>query len=182
MALPDYIEQKLGTSLVWGQSGGTSPTVGYALSANNLLSGVAQNGTKAYLGDNWAQEWLVTLIVELGTAPTSGGTVDLWIPCSYDDSAWPTGLTLTSGSPTDGAFTLNSDANLRNLGSPVSVYVATGAATQAAVVQPVIWRPRGPYVCPVIDNNMSQALRNQTPAYDNKTRVILTPLRSVIND
>jgi hypothetical protein len=179
MALPDYIEQKLGTSIIWGDSGGTSPTVGYALTASNLLNGVARNGTKADLGADWSQEYLVTLVVDLGTAPTSGGTVDLWLPCSIDDTLWPTGLNLTSGSPTDGAFTLNTDLNLRNLGGPVSVYVATGAATQVTVVQPVIWRPRGRYVAPVIDNNMSQALRNLSPS---GTRVILTPLRSVIND
>jgi hypothetical protein len=83
----------------------------------------------------------------------------------------------------DAAYTLGtSDANLRQVGTPVVSLVATADANTVLGQVPSIWRPRGRYVAPIIDNNLGQAFRDETTATDNGTRLILVPRRSVIND
>jgi hypothetical protein len=47
---------------------------------------------------------------------------------------------------------------------------------------PVIWEPSGRYVVPIYDNNLGQSFRDETTATDNGSRIILIPLRDVIND
>jgi hypothetical protein len=41
---------------------------------------------------------------------------------------------------------------------------------------PVVWRPIGRYVAPIADNNLGVAVRDETTATDNASRVILIPL------
>jgi hypothetical protein len=176
MALPDYIEATQGTAVVWGEAGASGVTA--TLSLDALASGAARMGAAVALGANFADEYIVELRVETGTAPTAGNTVELYLLSSTDNTNWPAKVT---GS--DGAYTLGtSDANLRQAGSPVVALVATNDGNTVLIQNQSIWRPRGRYVVPIVDNNLGQAFRDETTATDNGSRVILTPRRTVIND
>ena len=176
MALPDYIEATQGTAVVWGEAGASGVTA--TLSLDALANGAARMGAAVDLGANFADEYIVELRVETGTAPTAGNTVELYLLSSTDNTNWPAKVT---GS--DGAYTLGtSDANLRQAGSPVVTLVATNDGNTVLIQNQAIWRPRGRYVVPIVDNNLGQAFRDETTATDNDSRVILTPRRTVIND
>jgi hypothetical protein len=71
---------------------------------------------------------------------------------------------------------------LRQAGPPVATLVATNDGNTVLIQNQSIWRPRGRYVVPIVDNNLGQAFRDETTATDNGSRVILTPRRTVIND
>lgn len=176
MALPDYVEITQGTAIVWGESGASGVTA--TLSLDALANGAARQGASVDLGANFADEYIVELRVETGTAPTAGNTVELYLLSSSDNTNWPAKVT---GS--DGAYTLGtSDANLRQAGPPVATLVATNDGNTVLIQNQSIWRPRGRYVVPIVDNNLGQAFRDETTATDNGSRVILTPRRTVIND
>ena len=176
MALPDYVEITQGTAIVWGEAGASGVTA--TLSLDGLANGAARQGASVDLGANFADEYIVELRVEAGTAPTAGNTVELYLISSTDNSNWPAKVT---GS--DGAYTLGtSDANLRQAGPPVATLVATNDGNTVLIQNQSIWRPRGRYVSPIVDNNLGQAFRDEMTATDNGSRVILTPRRTVIND
>jgi hypothetical protein len=176
MALPDYIEVTQGTAIVWGEAGASGVTA--TLSLDALANGAARMGAAVDLGANFADEYIVELRVETGTAPTAGNTVKLYLLSSTDNSNWPAKVT---GS--DGAYTLGTlDANLGQAGSPVVTLVATSDSNTVLIQTQSIWRPRGRYVVPIVDNDLGQAFRDETTATDNGSRVILTPRRTVIND
>jgi hypothetical protein len=176
MALPDYIEVTQGTAIIWGESGASGVTAVCSLDA--LANGAARQGASVDLGANFADEYLVYFSVETGTAPTAGTTAEAYLVSSYDNTLWPAKVT---GS--DGAYTLGtSDANLRQAGPPVVSLVATNDGNTVLTQAPAIWRPRGRYVAPIIDNNLGQAFRDETTASDNGSRLILVPRRTVIND
>jgi hypothetical protein len=170
MALPDSFKVSQGTAIIWGQSGATGVT--NTLSLNNLADGTARQGASVDLGSDWDRDYAVYLIIETGTAPTAGNTVDLYLIGSRDGSEWPAKVT---GS--DAAYTLGtSDANLRQAGPAVASLVATADANTVLRQAPVIWRPISRYVAPIVDINLGQATRNETTATDNDSRVILVPL------
>lgn len=177
MALPDYVEITQGTAIVFGESGATGVTHAMALDA--LANGAARMSNSADLGADYADEYIVIVRAETGTAPTAGNTVDVYLLSSYDNTNWPAKVT---GS--DGSYTLGTaDANLRQAGPPVAVLVATADGTTVLEQAPVLWRPRGRYVVAIMDNNLGQALRDET--VDNKnndSRIILIPRRVKIND
>ncbi|MEY3228012.1 MAG: hypothetical protein RLZZ536_2631 [Planctomycetota bacterium] len=176
MALPDYVEITQGTAIVWGESGASGVTA--TLSLDGLANGAARQGASVDLGANFADEYIVELRVETGTAPTAGNTVELYLLSSTDNTNWPAKVT---GS--DGAYTLGTnDANLRQAGPPVATLVATNDGNTVLIQSQSIWRPRGRYVAPIVDNNLGQAFRDETTATDNGSRVILTPRRTIIND
>lgn len=176
MALPDYIEAKQGTPIVWGEAGASGVTA--TLSLNNLANGAARMGQAVDLGADFADEYIVEFRIETGTAPTAGTTAELYLVSSTDNTNWPAKVT---GS--DGAYTLGtSDANLRQAGTPVVSLIATNDANAVLIQNQSIWRPRGRYVAPIVDNNLGQAVRNETTPSDNGSRVIITPRRTVIND
>lgn len=176
MALPDYIETTQGTAVVWGEAGASGVTA--TLSLDALANGAARMGAAVDLGANFTDEYIVELRVETGTAPTAGNTVELYLLSSTDNTNWPAKVT---GS--DGAYTLGtSDANLRQAGGPVVTLIATNDGNTALIQNQSIWRPRGRYVVPIVDNNLGQAFRDETTATDNGSRVILTPRRTIINE
>jgi hypothetical protein len=178
MALPDYIEVTQGTAIIWGEAGATSPTVTNTLSLDALANGAARMGASADLGAEFDDEYLVFMQVETGTAPTAGNTVELYLVSTWDTSYWPAKVT---GS--DASYTLGtSDANLRLAGAPVLSLIATNDGNTTLSQAPVIWRPRGRYVVPIVDNNLGQAFRDETTASDNNSRVILVPRRTVVLD
>ena len=176
MALPDYIQITQGTAIVWGEAGASGVTA--TLSFDALANGAARMGASVDLGANWEDEYLVYFSIETGTAPTAGNTIEAYLISSYDNTLWPAKVT---GS--DAAYTLGtSDANLRQAGPPVVSLVATNDANTVLTQAPVIWRPRGRYVVPIVDNNLGQAVRDETTATDNGSRLILVPRRLVINE
>jgi hypothetical protein len=176
MALPDYLQITQGTAIVWGESGATGVTA--VCSLNNLANGAAQQGASVDLGANFEDEYVAILAIETGTAPTAGLTFDLYFGWSHDNTNWPAKMTGSNGSYTLGT----SDANLRQIGPIVVSLIATADANTLLIQQSAIVRPRGRYVAPLVDNNSAQAIRNQTTASDNKSRVYLIPRRLVIND
>lgn len=183
MALPDYIKILQGTAIVWGEAGATGPTVTNTLSLDGLNNGAARMGASADLGvlsgsDHlWDDEYLVYLFVETGTAaPTAGNTVELYLVSTWDTSYWPAKV---NGS--DGLYTLGTnDANLRQAGAPVISLIATADTNTILIQAPVIWRPRGRYVVPIVDNNLGVAFRDEATASDNNSRVILIPRRTAV--
>lgn len=176
MALPDKIQIKQGTFIIWGESGATGVT--HTLSLDALANGAARMGAQADLGENHEDEYLVYLVAETGTAPTAGTTVDLYLVCSRDGTNWPAKVT---GS--DASYTLGtSNANLKQAGAPVVSLIATNDANTVLRQAPVIWRPRGRYVVPIYFNQLGQAIRDETTATDNDSRVILVPRGAVLND
>lgn len=176
MALPDYIEVTQGTAIIWGEAGASGVTA--TLSFDALANNAARMGAKVDLGASYADEYLLTLRIETGTAATAGTTVELYLACSHDDSVYPGGVT---GS--DASYTLGtSDANLKLLGSPATVLIATADANTVLTQAPVVWRPRGRYVAPVIVNRLGQAIRDEATATNNDSRIYLIPRRSAIND
>ena len=176
MPLPDYVEIAQGTAIVWGEAGASGVTA--TLSLDALANGAARQGASVDLGANFADEYIVELRAETGTAPTAGNTVELYLLSSTDNSNWPAKAT---GS--DAAYTLGTnDANLRQAGPPVVSLVATNDGNTVLIQNQSIWRPRGRYVAPIVDNNLGVAFRDETTATDNGSRVILTPRRTVIND
>jgi hypothetical protein len=176
MALPDYFQITQGTAIVWGESGATGVTA--ICSLNNLANGAAQQGASVDLGANFEDEYVAILAIETGTAPTAWLTFDLYFGWSHDNTNWPAKMTGSNGSYTLGT----SDANLRQIGPIVVSLIATADANTLLIQQSAIIRPRGRYVAPLVDNNSAQAIRNQTTASDNKSRVYLIPRRLVIND
>jgi hypothetical protein len=71
---------------------------------------------------------------------------------------------------------------LRQAGSPVISLIATADGNTVLIQGPVIWEPQGRYVTCIIDNNLGQALRDETTATDNGSRLILVPLTDVSED
>jgi hypothetical protein len=175
MALPDFIDQTQGTAIVWGEAGASGVT--HTLSLDGLANGSARMGAVADLGADFADRYALYIRCETGTAPTAGNTIDVYLLFSYDNSTWPAKVT---GS--DAAYTLGTaDANLRQAGNSFSL-IATNDSNTVLVQSPFIIAPRGRYVVPIFDNNLGQAVRDQTTASDNGSRIILVPLRPKVVD
>lgn len=175
MALPDFIDQTQGTPIIWGENNASGVT--HVLSVDGLANGSARMGAAADLGADFAAKYALYLLVETGTAPTAGLTVDVYLCWSYDNATWPAKVT---GS--DGAYTLGaSDANLRQAGNPYSL-IATNDANTVLVQSPYIVYPRSRYVVPIFDNNLGQAVRDEATATNNGTRIILVPIRDKVVD
>ncbi len=176
MALPDSLVQSQGTSVIWGEAGASGVT--NTLSLDALGSTNARMGAAVDLGANWQQLYIVELRVETGTAPTAGNTVDLYLPCSIDNSNWPGGVT---GS--DAAYKSGEEAEwARQLGGMASQLVATNDANTVQIQAGRLWTPKGRYVVPVVHNLLGQAFRDETTATDNGSRVILTPVNQTVID
>jgi hypothetical protein len=176
VALPDYFKTEPGTAIVWGESGGTGVT--NALPVNGISSGTGAMGAVADLGATWDQDYAVFLWAETGTAPTAQTTwVELWMACSHDNSNWPGKVTGSAAS-----YPATVADNKLQLGRLVSFLPATNDANTVIKAQPVIWRPSARYVAPVFINLLGQTIRNQGTASSNGSRVILVPLRSLVQD
>lgn len=177
MALPDYFKIEPGTAAIWGEAGASGVTK--TLSLNALAAGSARMGAYADLGAQFDEEYLVQLIIESGTAPTAGGSIDLYLACADDTGRFPGGVSGSDGAwPADG----NEDEWAKQLGSPVCSLIATNDGNAIQRQAPVIWRPSGRYVAPVVDVNWDQAVRSEGTAPDNASRIILVPRRLLIQD
>ena len=178
MALPDYFKYELGTAVVWGEAGATgAATVTNTLSLDALADAAGRMGAAVDLGSTFDQEYVAMLWVETGTAPTAGNTVELYFAFSHDNSTWPGKVT---GS--DAAYPSTVSANKKQLGMPSVILVATNDTNTILRQSPEVIRPKGRYVAPVVVNLLGQAFRDEATASNNDSRVILVPLRSLIQD
>lgn len=177
MALPDYVLRELGTAVVWGEAGASGVTK--TLSLDALAAGSARMGASADLGADWEEEHVLVVVIESGTAPTAGGTVDVYLAGSFDGSTWPAGVTGSDAAwPADG----NEDEWAKQLGLPACQLVATNDGNTVQVQQPVVVIPPCRYVAPVVDNNWDQAIRDEATATNNDSRIYLIPKRLFLND
>lgn len=175
--LPDTFKVTPGTAVIWGEAGGSGVT--HTLSLDALADGTARMGAVADLGASWDMDYSVMLVVETGTAPAAGNRVDLYLPCTHSTSYYPGGVSGSDGAwPADS----NEDEWALQLGAPACSLMATNDGNVTQVQAPVIWRPSGRYVVPVVDNNLGQAFRDQATASNNTSRVILTPLALQVVD
>jgi hypothetical protein len=179
MALPDKIKQALGTPVIWGQTGATgiSLTVTNSLSLDALANDAGRMGAAVDLGALWDRWHLIQLIIETGTAPTAGNVVELYLAWSHNNTTWPGKVT---GS--DAAYPATVANNKKQLGNPASILVATADGTTVLYQQPEIIRAKARYVTPVVVNLLGQAVRDETTATDNDSRVVLTPIITSIED
>lgn len=177
MALPDYLATEQGTAIVWGEAGASGVT--HTLTFEALASGSGRMGAEADLGADFDDEYVVEFRIESGTAPTAGGTIELYLAWSTDGTNYPAGVTGSDGAwPSDG----NEDEWKLQLGAPAVVLVATNDGTVVQIGPPTIVRAMGRYVAPVVDNNWSQAVRDEATATNNDSRIILTPRRLFVNE
>lgn len=177
MALPDYVKIEPGTAVVCGEAGATGVTV--TLSFDGLASGSAIMSAVIDFGAQFDEEYSVIAAIESGTAPTAGGAIDVYIPCTHGTAYYPGGVTGSAGAwPGDG----DEDQWAKQLGPPVTSVIATNDANVLQVQAAVIWRPTARYGVVVVDNNWDQAVRDETTATDNDSRVILVPRRLLIQD
>jgi hypothetical protein len=153
--------------------------VTHTLSLDALADGTARQGAVADLGAQFAEEYLVIVRAETGTAPAAGGRHDVYLASSHSTSHYPAGLTGSDGAwPSDS----NEDEWALQVGPPVVSLIVTNDADTTQTQGAVIWRPAGRYVIPIWDNNSAQALRDQATATDNTSRIIIVPRNLVVVD
>lgn len=177
MALPDKFRTDFAeTQIIWGESGATGVT--NTLTFEALAAGSARAGAEDDLGATIPPRIKVELRIETGTAPTAGGTVDLYFAWGDDGTTYPGGVTGSDAAwPSDG----NEDEHNKQL-EYVGSLVATNDGTTVQVAGPWIVECKGRYLVPVVDNNMDQAVRDETTATDNDSRIIVTPMDDQIED
>ena len=173
-ALPDYVKGSLGTAVVWGEAGAAGVTATCSFDA--LANAGGRMCASVDLGATWDQDQIVILHVETGTAPAAGTTVELYLAFSHDNTNWPGKVT---GS--DGAYPATIADNKKQL-SLAAILVATADTNTVLKQAPVIIRPTGRYVTPVVVNLLGQAFRDETTASDNGTRVFMVPLLTSVAD
>lgn len=175
MALPDFLKFEHGTAIIFGESGAVGVTNTMALNA--LASAAGRMGPAVDLGADWDQDYVVQLILETGTAPAAGVTAELYLASCYDNASWPGKVT---GS--DAAYPATVSANKLQLGPPVTTLIATADTNTIIRQQPVLWTPPARYVAPVLINLLGQALRNEGTPSNNDSRIILVPVRTLVQD
>lgn len=177
MALPDYITNEQGTAVVWGEAGASGVTK--TLTFEALAAGSGRMGASADLGANPEEEYILEGRIESGTAPTAGLAVDVYLAWSTDNSNWPGGVSGSDGAwPADG----NEDEWAKQLGPPALSVISTNDGNTVEKQNAVVIRPKARYVTVVVDNNWDQAVRDETTATDNDSRIVLTPKRRVIQE
>ncbi len=172
MALPDYITSTPGTQIIWGPAGGTSPSVTKNMTTNNLANNAARQGEYVDLLTSGGsttkyEEYDLELIWESGTAPTAGNTVELYMVESNDTTTFP-----GQADGTDNTYTVG---NRFALGSPEIILYCLNLTNTKQKQKPIVYRPAGRYVAPVIVNISGQSSRNNANATNSACRVIMTP-------
>lgn len=177
MALPDHeLIDFAATQVIWGEAGATGVTNTITFEA--LAAGSARMGAEDDLGATLPPRYKVELRIESGTAPTAGGTYDLFLAWGDDGTTYPGGVSGSDGAwPADG----NEDEWVKQL-EYVGSLVVTNDGNTVQVQAPWIVYPKSRYVVPVVDNNTDQAIRDETTATDNDSRIILTPIDDQIED
>lgn len=177
MALPDYFKMSQGTAIILGEAGASGVTV--TLSLDALAAGSGRMSASFDYGEYWDEEWVCIPGIESGTAPTAGLSIDIYDAASYDNSAFPAGVTGSDGAwPADG----NEDEWRQQLGFPINQVVSTNDSNVVQRQQPRVYKPAARYGAIVVDNNWDQAIRDEATATNNDSRVILMPRRFLVQD
>lgn len=192
MALPDSAKLVRGTTLVFsndtgseynptgaGQPTGTNATIDLGALATG---GVARQSDKLNLGSaNLDLEYEMMAYIEWHSAPTAGGTVDLYLGWSDNATAGSNNPANLSG--VDGVFqgygadTASGTEALKQLDYIGSLVATADADVQVASVG--MFSPKAQYCCLVVVNNSSVNIAN-TDAIE--TAVTITPITTQIQD
>lgn len=177
MADQAKLVKRQGTPIVFGEAGASGVTK--TLSLDGLAAGSARMSASFDLGADVPDEVIVEARMESGSAPTAGGAIDVYIAWSSDNSNWPGGVTGSDGAwPSDG----NEDEWAKQLGPPVLSVIASNDGTTIQRQGPRRIPAKARYGVVVVDNNWDQALRDETTATDNDSRVVITPFDTVAVD
>jgi len=143
-----------GGVITWNQGGADKD-----LNCKGVAATEAREGEKVDLGrgpDNVVpRKWLGVLEIESGTAPTAGGTVELYWAQSADGTNWPAGVSGADGDWKNG----EEDEWKKQLGAPVCVLVGTNDAN-AEQRETFEMTVSARYGAPVLVNELDQALRD----------------------
>lgn len=181
MADQAKVIERFGTPIVFGEASGTigGLTATATMSLDALASGSGRMSAGADLGADMPSALLVEVYVETGTAPTAGGTVEAYIAGSRNNTNFPGGVTGSDGAwPSDG----NEDEWKTQMGMPAAVLVATNDGTVVQMQQTVRIPCPGRYIACVMDNNLSQAFRDEVTASNNASGVVVTPIFTYLID
>jgi len=162
MANKIYVARE--TPTVWSDTAGDK-----VMTLNNLAAGAARIGAQLDLGAGSVSEWYSwRLTVQFNAAPTAvGETVEIY-------------LSTSDGSEEDGQegtadAALGSANSLKNM-HLIGVLVTTSTDASHDMTASGICRISSRYVCPVIYNNASQALK----ATNDTSEFTLTPIPSEV--
>lgn len=178
MALPNYFGVVPGTAVILGDASATTNfAVTKTLTLNALASGAARMSDYINFGEDWTEEWACAVLIETGTAPTAGTTVDVHIGYSTLNNLFPGGCT---GS--DGVFQSGNEAAfLKRLGRPINQFIATASTNTLGFQNFRFFRPMAQYGVVVAYNQLGQAIRNQGTASNNLSRIILCPRNALVS-
>ena len=168
-----------GTAIVFGEASSTTVCGGYTttltLSVDALADAAARMSAECDLGSGDLPRWLLIQAgFESGTAPTAGNRVDFYISWSVDGTNYGGGVSGADAAwPPIGS---NEDEWAVQLGSPAISVIATNNGNTVQIQNAVRVPVKGRYFAVVCDNNLGQAIRNETTNSDNATGLVAWPL------
>lgn len=180
---------KVGTQLCFADHGGdfapasgTSLEVGTPTDVQLALSGVtagaARNSTKFDFGATMARQYSVIAAIEFFSAPTVGGTVDIYLSPSPQSTAANGNAGLADGS--DGAYTGDGGGTVSET-VPQLQHIASLVVTDLVGVQimaaPRMFTPTQRYGQLVVVNNTSVTL---AATDDVETHIVITPIKDEV--
>ena len=165
--MPTEILTKSGTPIVWNNA-----VTNYGLEMAGMVANTGVQGAKGDLGATRAREFDVDLVVQTATAPTAGGTYDLyWSPSVFStaNSGNPGGCTGASGN--------YSGQGVDSITNSVKQLSFIGALTvtnnpNARQSQHFVFAPSSRYGSPVVINKTDQT--NNASVIEHQLK--LTPI------
>lgn len=137
--MANEVLQKYGTATTWTSSGGDK-----AMSMASLASGSARVGASLDRGATRSRKMVFELQVDLGTSPTKGTTVDLYLITSSDNTNWDGGT-----APSDAALgSVDTLPQLTYVGSLVVDDITTPNQRTSFEIE-----NGARYIAPVVHNN-----------------------------
>jgi hypothetical protein len=153
---------KQGTSKTWKASGGDK-----TITLAGLANGAGRCGQTIDLGATFAREYLLTVEINLDTAPTAGETIEVhWAP-SHDNTTFPGGAT-----GTDAAYKAGEEDEWKTQLMLLGAVVVTADADSVVQTQGFIFSPPARYGCPVILNKSGVAFEGDNDDH----QLTLTPI------
>lgn len=158
-----------GTPIIWAHGADFNPagatslgtTENYELDLTSLAAGTGRQGAKGDLGATRAGEYAAFLRWESdGSAPTAGGTVDVYWAASTSGTAANDNAGGATGADAAWPADSNEDEWALQLILIGSLVVTNDASTIMVQCINPAFRPPTRYGMPVIDNNTSQAHLN----------------------
>lgn len=173
MALPDYIDEVVGTPIVWTSSGGNK-----GLTFTSVAAGAARQGAKSdsLVDATYGMPMRLEILVEskVAVAVTSVSLIELYVGRSSSATAGtdnPGNLSGTDASLSDPSqWTRQLDR--------VGALMITPAGTTNVQKQWMSYVPKLPYLSPVLYNQTNQA----ASATGTDTKVTVYPIYSRIKD